>query len=178
MTAEGRPVVTVFGAGRPAPQSDQLALAEQVGRRLAELGYDVANGGYGGTMAPVSRGARAGGAAVVGVTCRLWRSKPNAHLDRVIEIADIYERVAALIRAGSAGYVVLPGGTGTLQELAAAWEQAAKGHAPHQPIVCVGEYWRPLVELLRESYPDAAQCVAFVSSPAGLVDHFPPRRRP
>ena len=171
------PVISVFGSGRAESGSGEYAQAEAVGRVLGERGYSVANGGYGGTMEAVSRGAKAAGApAVIGVVCHLWSSRPNEFLDRAIDTDDIHHRVARLIELGSAGYVVLPGGTGTLMELASVWELAAKRHLPGRPVVCVGDYWRPLTELLGRSHPRAGERVSFVSAPGELAEHFPPAR--
>jgi len=165
-------MVCVFGSGEAPAGSPACALAGEVGRVLAGLGCGVANGGYGGTMEAVSRAAAQAGAEVVGVTCRLWRSRPNAFLTRTIETRDLFERVSTLIALGTSGYVVLPGGTGTLMELSAVWELSAKGHAPGRPVVCLGPYWRPLVELMARSHPEAAGRVRFASAPAELERHF------
>ncbi len=164
--------IAVFGAGRADP--DECALAERVGRTLARLGYAVANGGYAGTMEAVSRGARRAGGTVVGVVCRMWSARPNRFLHQVIATGDLHERLARLIELGTAGYVALPGGTGTLAELAVAWELAAKGRLSGRPLVCVGDYWRPLAALLGRSYPAAARRVSFAAGPGELAEHFPP----
>jgi len=95
------PVISVFGSGAAAAGSGEYEAAEAVGRVLGSLGYGVANGGYGGTMEAVARGASAAGAHVIGVTCRLWRDRPNDFLHRVIETADLYERLATLIELGT-----------------------------------------------------------------------------
>jgi uncharacterized protein (TIGR00725 family) len=168
-----RPVVSVFGSGDARPGQQEYAAAEQVGQVLGRLGYAVANGGYAGTMEAVSRGARSAGATVIGVICRVWPPRPNPFLDQVIETADLYQRLRTLIELGGAGYVVLPGATGTLLELAGIWELAGKGSAPARPIVCLGEYWRPLVALIGRSKPSAASRVAFAPTPDALKQHFP-----
>lgn len=166
------PVISVFGSGEVSRGSSEYEMAERVGGVLGELGYIVATGGYGGTMEAVSRGAAGAGATVVGVTCRLWRSGPNEFVDRVIETADHHERLRTLIDMGEAGYVVLPGATGTLLELAGVWEMVGKGAISARPIVCVGEYWRPLVALIGQTKHKATGYVSFAESPAGLADHF------
>lgn len=168
-----RRVVAVFGSGEAEPGGDEYLAAERVGRVLAGLGFDVASGGYGGTMEAVCRGAKAGGARVIGVTCRIWPSGPNAFLDRVIETDDLHERVRVLLELGTGGFVALPGATGTLMELAAAWELTAKGLFAGRPVVCVGRFWGPLVELIARSRPAAAGPIRLVDSPEGLSQHFP-----
>jgi len=171
-----RRVISVFGSGDARPESPEYAAAERVGQVLGSLGYAVANGGYGGTMEAASRGARAAGATVIGVTCRVWPGRANAFVDEVIETAELYERLRTLIGLGTAGYVALPGATGTLLELAAVWELAGKQVAAARPVVCVGEYWRPLVALIGQWKSSAASRISFVDSPEELSRHFPPVR--
>jgi uncharacterized protein (TIGR00730 family) len=174
MAAADDRVVTVFGSGDPAPGSDAYEQARAVGRVLAELGYAVANGGYGGTMEASARGAVEAGGRTLGVTCSAWRSRPNRYVQRVIATEDLRRRVATLVELGRAGYVVLPGGTGTLAELAWVWERLCKGLLPRRPFVCVGEFWQPLIDLIRAARPGSAACVARVDAPDGLAEHFPP----
>ena len=168
-----RRAVCVFASSGVRPGQPEYAAAEQVGRTLGSLGYAVATGGYGGAMEAVSRGASAARADVIGVTCRVWTMRPNRFVERVIQTPDIYQRLRTLIELGTAGHVVLPGATGTLLELAAVWELAGKPMPAPRPIVCVGEFWRPLVELIRRYRPSAASPVSFVDAPAQLAGHFP-----
>ncbi len=166
-------VIAVFGGSGAVPGSEAYAVGEAVGREIAALGCAVATGGYGGTMEAVSRGAAAGGAEVIGVTCRLWRSSPNTYVTRLIETEDYYHRLRMLVEVGTAGYVVLPGATGTLVELALVWELAAKGaFHPPRPIVCVGDYWRPLDGVLAGRRASAGALLTFVSRPGEIPRHF------
>ena len=89
MARTDRRVVSVFGSGETPHGHAEYALAEGVGRELGRLGCAVATGGYGGAMEAVSRGAKAAGAAVLGVTCRLWANRPNPYVDHVVETADL-----------------------------------------------------------------------------------------
>jgi len=90
MTAKGtqgpaRVIVSIFGGSDDIGRTPAvILLAEQTGRALAELGYVVANGGYGGTMEASARGAKQAGGRTIGVTCSIWKSRPNAYLDEVI----------------------------------------------------------------------------------------------
>ena len=167
-------VVSVFGSGEVAAGDPQWQTAHEVGRQLAQLGYAVANGGYGGTMEASAKGAAEGGGAAIGITCTLWKSEANEHISRAIVTDDLPERIQTLIEIGRAGYVVLPGATGTLAELAWVWEMSFKGFLARRPIVCVGEFWRPLVEMMARIRPAGAEFVDVVSSVGELSDHFPP----
>lgn len=168
------PVVCVFGGSGDVCRSPAVVqLAEQTGAVLAELGYTVANGGYGGTMEASARGARQAGGKTIGVTCSIWKSPPNAYLDEVIATGSLPERIETLLKIGTGGYVVLPGANGTLTELAAAWERKSIRQMHSRPIVCVGRFWQPLITLITSARPASAAAVALVDSPAELKRYFP-----
>ena len=109
---------------------------------------------------------------IIGVTCSVWKSKTNPYIDRVIRTAGLTERLETLISAGTSGYVVLPGATGTLAELACVWEMTAKGLLDRRPIVCLGEFWRPVLDLMCDHRPSSAQYVCRVETPRELSKHF------
>ncbi|MDX1661512.1 MAG: LOG family protein [Gemmatimonadota bacterium] len=144
------PLVAVFGSG--SGTSEDLRRARALGSALASAGYGVINGGYGGTMEASARGAREAGGDAVGVTCAAFtfRSGANPHVCDVVEAATLIARMEELIHRASA-YVVLPGGNGTLAELAVTWEHLRKGLLDgERPLVAWEEPWRrvlaPLVE--------------------------------
>ncbi|MDP6544465.1 MAG: LOG family protein [Phycisphaerae bacterium] len=165
-------VVTVFGSNDAADGDEAFQRAHEVGKTLARLGYQVANGGYGGTMEASARGAKSLGGETLGVTCSVWKSSPNSYLDREIRTADLLERLDTLVKAGTSGYVVLPGATGTLVELACVWELMAKGLLERRPIVCVGDFWKPVLELMRWERPSSGEYVCSVDMPRDLAAHF------
>lgn len=139
-----RTIVTVFGSSRPAPGSAAYETARALGAALARAGFAVASGGYGGTMEGVSRGAREAGGRAIGVTAEVFRSRANAWVEEEIRVATWQERLLKLVTLG-AGYVVLPGGTGTLVELAVVWEWINKGFLAERPVVILGNQWLPVV---------------------------------
>ncbi len=159
MTLSGERIVTVFGASGVSEGSEPYETARAVGRKLAEMGYAVANGGYGGTMTASARGAKEAGGKTIGVTCSIWPSKPNQHIDRVVVTDSHWQRVQKLIELGRCGYVALPGATGTLVELATVWELMCKGLLDRRPLVCVGGFWRPLVEMMASAGAGMADLV-------------------
>jgi hypothetical protein len=169
---EEQPVVCVFGANNPRPGEEAYEYARAVGRVLGGLGYVVATGGYAGTMEAAARGAREAGGKTIGVTCRVWASRPNAYLDRVIDTADLYERARALVELGHGGYVALSGATGTLVEMALAWELMCKGLLPRRPLVCMGIFWRPLIEMISRQNARSLEFVAVAQSPDELSRYF------
>ncbi len=144
------PVVTVFGSSRPAPGSERYETARRLGELLARAGFSVATGGYGGTMEAVSRGAREAGGRTIGVTAAVFQSAANAWVEEEIRVETWQERLLKLVELG-AGYVVLPGGTGTLVELAVAWEWINKGFQLQKPVVILGDFWEPVVQAIPAS---------------------------
>jgi uncharacterized protein (TIGR00725 family) len=163
-------IVSIFGTGRARPGEPAFVLAEQVGRALARAGVTIANGGYGGTMLAAARGAAQAGGKVIGVTCRAFkRSAANEFVTREVVTDSLQERLHNLIKTGRA-YVVLPGGTGTLLELASVWELKNKGFLDRaKPIILLGDFWKPLVDLMTADDPDCRQYVSFADDPAGVV---------
>jgi uncharacterized protein (TIGR00725 family) len=126
-------VVSIFGTGRAQAGEPAYILAEQVGRALAQAGFAIANGGYGGTMYAAAKGASEAGGTVIGVTCRAFKkSATNEFVTREVMTDSLEERLHKLVEVGRA-YVVLPGGTGTLLELASVWELKNKGFLDRIP---------------------------------------------
>jgi uncharacterized protein (TIGR00730 family) len=164
-------MITVFGTGRAQPGGPAFVLAEQLGRALAQAGFTIINGGYGGTMLAAAKGAAEAGGTVIGVTCRAFKnSVANEFITREAVTDSLQERLHNLIKAGRA-YVVLPGGTGTLLELAAVWELKNKGFLDRgKPIILVGDFWKPLVDLVSMDDPDCRQYVSFADGPAKVVE--------
>lgn len=145
--AESPIVITVFGSSRPQPGSQAYETAQALGAALAKSGFVVANGGYGGTMEAAARGARAAGGTTIGVTAETFRSKVNPWIEKEIRVQDWQARLFKLIELG-AGYVVLPGGTGTLVELSVVWEWINKRFIDSRPLVLLGDYWLPVVNAI------------------------------
>lgn len=164
-------VVSVFGTGRVRPGEPVYTFAEQVGRALAEAGFAIANGGYRGIMQASAKGAAEAGGTVIGVTCSAFKnSVANEYVTREVVTGSLNERLEALVRLGRA-YVVLPGGTGTLLELATVWELKNKRFLDQgKPIVLAGEFWRPLVDLVAGDDPACVKAVAFAETPDEVAE--------
>lgn len=161
--------ITIFGTSRASAGDSVYVLALETGRRLAQAGLLIANGGYGGTMLAAAEGAARAGGRVIGVTCSAFKRKANKYVTQEIVTASLDERLDKLIELGCA-YIVLPGGTGTLLELAKVWELRNKGFLkPDRPIILVGEFWKPLVELLATDDPDCTRFVALAEDAAQAV---------
>jgi len=163
-------VTTIFGTGRTNRGEQAYAIAEELGRLLAEAGFTVANGGYGGTMLAAAKGASQAGGKVIGVTCSAFKnSKCNQYVAREVVTRSLDERLDKLIAIGQA-YVVLPGGTGTLLELAKVWELKNKGFLDAgKPIILVGDFWKPLIDLVARDDPDCKRYIRPADNPQQAV---------
>jgi uncharacterized protein (TIGR00725 family) len=142
-------IVTVFGSSRPQEGDADYQEARRLGKALAESGFAVCSGGYGGVMEAVSRGAKDGGGKTYGITAEFFKSKVNAWVDVEVRKKTWQERLFALIEMGD-GFVVCKGGTGTLVELAVVWEMLNKSVMRAKPCVVLGEFWLPILERVRE----------------------------
>ena len=146
--------VTVFGSSQLRPNHPLYATAEQIGAALADAGYRVMTGGYYGIMEAVSKGARGAGGEVCGVTTDQiglrYNVEPNRFSSEIVHFATLRDRLSYMVAAGDA-YLAMPGGTGTLHEIAETWELMRIGGIPTRPIVCYGQLWRGIVGALHES---------------------------
>ncbi len=146
--------VTIFGSSIPDAETEIYREAQTLGRRLAEAGFAICNGGYGGLMEASARGAREAGGHTIGVTCEIWSSSANPWITEEVRTHTFMERLLTLSERGDA-YIVLPGGTGTLAELALVWEMMNKSTLSRsvggrRPLVVMVPYWRPVIECLKQ----------------------------
>jgi len=145
-------------------------LALETGRLLAQAGFAIANGGYGGTMLAAAEGASEADGEIIGVTCSAFKSRANKYVTREIVADSLDERLDKLIELGQA-YIALPGGTGTLLELAKVWELRNKGFLDtNKPLILVGEFWRPLVELVAIDDPESSRHVKLADGPNQAIE--------
>jgi hypothetical protein len=146
----GERIISVFGSSRPGENDAEYAEARALGRALASKGFAVCTGAYGGTMEAVSRGAKDGGGKTYGVTAEFFSAaKANAWVDVEVRVKTWQERLFEIIRLGD-GFVACKGGTGTLAELAVAWEMMNKAVMAAKPFVVLGEFWQPVLKGVRE----------------------------
>jgi uncharacterized protein (TIGR00730 family) len=157
-------IITLFGSSQPKEGEPAYRSAYDLGFALATAGWTVCNGGYGGTMEAAAKGAKDAGGSTIGVTCTIFgRSGPNPYLDRVIETCDLFTRLTQLIELGQA-YVVLPGGSGTLVELAIVWELIAKRLMAPKPAILLGNFWKTVIETAALERPKSKNTVAIAEN--------------
>jgi uncharacterized protein (TIGR00730 family) len=147
----GRPGVTIFGSARVGVEHPAYRLALEAGRLFAEAGFAVVTGGGPGVMEAANRGAQEAGGVSVGFNIELPREqRSNDFLDVELTFNHLYARKTMLVKAAE-GFVLCPGGFGTLDELFEALTLIQTGKVLHFPVVLVGrEYWRGLLEWIEE----------------------------
>jgi hypothetical protein len=145
------PTVTVFGSARSREGEADYDLARAAGAALARRGFTVMTGGGPGVMEAANRGAREARGRSIGCNIRLpQEQRPNRFLDVMVEFDYFFVRKLMLVRY-SCGFVFLPGGFGTLNELFEALVLIQCGKIHQFPLVLMGaSYWQPFLLDLRE----------------------------
>jgi hypothetical protein len=142
--------IAVFGSSRREEESALYRQAYDLGRLLAEASYAVLSGGYGGSMAAVSRGAREAGGNVIGVTCAVFDPLPPNHwLSEEVKAPTMMARLETMVQRAD-GFVALRGGIGTLSEVTLAWSLLQTRSLGSKPLVLMGADWAPLMAALHE----------------------------
>jgi uncharacterized protein (TIGR00730 family) len=150
--AELGPAVCVFGSARTPVDHPSYAVGEQVGRRLVEEGFAVMTGGGPGAMEAANKGASLAGGMSVGLGIELpFESGLNEWVDVGINFRYFFVRKTMFVKY-SQGFIVLPGGLGTLDELFEALTLAQTQKVTAFPVVLVGTaYWSGLISWLRDT---------------------------
>jgi len=172
-----QPCVTVFGSARFEEGHRYYDLARQVGGELARAGFAVMTGGGSGIMEAANRGAREAGGLSIGCNITLPREqKPNAYLDRFIQLDHFFVRKVMLVKYSSA-FVVMPGGFGTLDEAFEIATLMQTNKIEHFPLIAVGsEFWDDLIDFARDTMiregtlsPEDARFVHLADTAADVV---------
>jgi uncharacterized protein (TIGR00730 family) len=144
------PAITVFGSARVASGDPEYELAREIGRRLAREGYAVITGGGPGVMEAANRGCQEGGGVSVGCNIELPREQElNPYIDLGVEFRYFFARKTMFVKYAD-GFVILPGGFGTMDELFEALTLIQTGKIRHFPVVLVGsDYFGGLLDWMR-----------------------------
>jgi len=163
------PIISIFGSSRVPEAGEAFRQAHELGSALARAGFAVATGGYSGVMEAVSWGAAEAGGRVLGVVARQLPGKANRWVKEEIVVDSWEQRLMKLIELGE-GYVACAGGTGTLVELAVAWEQMHKGLLPRRPLVVLGSFWTPIVRQIEAAEESARGAVLAADAVSAVVE--------
>lgn len=146
-----KPSVSIFGSARIPPGHPYYVLAERIGRALSDAGFSVVTGGGPGLMEAANKGAYAGKSPSIGLNIQLpHEQQSNAYQDIPLSFRHFFTRKVMFVKYASA-YVVLPGGFGTLDELAEILTLVQTRKTRPIPILLVGsEFWSGLVSWLKD----------------------------
>ena len=146
------PAVSIFGSARTKPDHPMYVAAEEIGRRLVDRGFAVITGGGPGIMEAGNRGAHAADGTSVGLGIELPHEQGmNEYITLGVNFRYFFARKMMFIKY-SQGFITMPGGFGTLDELFEALTLIQTGKVTHFPVVLFGrEYWSPLVDWVRHT---------------------------
>jgi uncharacterized protein (TIGR00730 family) len=146
----GRPGVTIFGSARVGENDPVYEQARDVASRLAAEGFAIVTGGGPGVMEAANRGAREAGGVSVGFNIELPHEQhSNPYLDIDLTFNHFYARKTMFVKAAE-GFVIFPGGFGTLDELFESLTLIQTGKVLHFPVVLYDTaYWRELLDWMR-----------------------------
>jgi uncharacterized protein (TIGR00730 family) len=158
--AQISPSVSFFGSARTPQEHPEYALAEEIARLLSDSGFSVVSGGGPGIMEASNKGAFEGKSTSIGLNIQLPKEQSgNSYQDISLNFRHFFARKVMFVKHASA-YVVLPGGFGTLDELAEILTLVQTGKTRKIPIVLVGsEFWSGLLDWFR-----------YTLCPAGTID--------
>lgn len=145
---EDRAEIGVLGSARLGEDDERWEQARRLGEILADAGFAIVTGSYGGLMAAVSRGAYERGGSVIGLPMRHWGGvKPNQWNNGLRWSTDYGTRINHLLHCQA--IIALPGGVGTLSEMAMAWA-AGQTEGRSLPLILLGDCWPPLLQAIRK----------------------------
>ncbi len=141
------PSVSIFGSARFKPDHEWYILSQTISRKLSDSGFAVVSGGGPGVMEAANKGAFAGKSASVGLNIELPHEQSgNPYQDISLNFKYFFARKVMFVKYASA-YVVMPGGFGTLDELAEVLTLVQTGKSRKMPIILVGsEFWSGLID--------------------------------
>ena len=145
-----RPAVSIFGSARVGEDSEPYRDARETARLFAEAGFAVVTGGGPGVMEAANRGCKEGGGLSVGFNIALPHEQGvNPYCDIKMTFKHFYARKTMFVKAAE-GFVILPGGFGTLDELFESLTLIQTGKVLNFPVVLFGsDYWAEMMEWIR-----------------------------
>jgi uncharacterized protein (TIGR00730 family) len=148
------PCVSIFGSARFKEGHEYYTMAEEVAYKLTQVGFGVLTGGGPGLMEAGNKGAKRGNGKSVGLTIRLpFESDANPFVDPdyLIQFNYFFARKVMLVKYAQ-GFIVLPGGVGTLDEFFESLTLMQTGKINRFPVVLMGEkYWRGLLDWMKDT---------------------------
>jgi uncharacterized protein (TIGR00730 family) len=145
------PSVSIFGSARIRAGNRYYNLAVRVASALSKAGYGVITGGGPGVMEAANRGARESGGRSIGLNIKLpYEQQPNRYAETVIHFDYFFARKVMFVKY-ACGFVGLPGGFGTLDEIFEALTLKQTGKIHEFPVILMGQdYWKGMLDWLRD----------------------------
>ena len=174
------PAVTVFGSARTPPDHPMYQVCVETARKLGEAGYDIITGGGPGMMEAANRGAREAGVKSVGCNIELpFEQGTNPFVDISVNFRYFFVRKTMFIKYAQ-GFVILPGGFGTMDELFESLTLIQTGKVRNFPVVMVGrDYWSGLLDWLTTKMlesgnisPEDMDLIKITDDPDEVVTHI------
>ena len=174
------PCVSIFGSARTSPDNKYYKLAEEIAFQLSQNDYGVITGGGPGIMEAGNRGANRGGGVSVGLNIELpFEQFDNPYIDRdkIINFDYFFVRKVMFVKYAQ-GFVVLPGGAGTLDELFEAFTLIQTKKIAKFPIILVGgDYWGGLIDWIKNTMlgeeknisPEDMDLIKIVETPEEVI---------
>ncbi len=185
--AQIRPSVSIFGSARTDPEHKYYKLTEEIARLLSDSGFSVVSGGGPGLMEAANKGAFAGKSPSIGLNIVLPNEQSgNPYQDISLDFKHFFSRKVMFVKYATA-YVVMPGGFGTLDELAEILTLVQTRKIQRIPIVLVGsEFWSGLLDWFTDAMvkegtisPEDLDLVMVCDDPQDVVnaifDHYEDR---
>ncbi len=173
------PCITVFGSARFSEDHPYYQLAREVADKLSKLGFTIMTGGGPGIMEAANRGAYEAGRMSVGCNIQLpFEQQHNPYMHKWLTLDHFFVRKVLLLKY-SYGFIVMPGGAGTMDELFETLTLVQTGVIKDFPIVIMGkEFYKPLRDLLTHMVnegtiaEDDCKFMMFTDSPEEAVNHI------
>ena len=147
------PCVSIFGSARTDPENKYYAIAEELAYQLTQHKFGVITGGGPGIMEAGNKGAKRGGGKSVGLNILLpFEQEPNIYIDndKIINFDYFFVRKVMFIKYAQ-GFIVLPGGYGTLDEMFEALTLIQTKKSGKFPIILIGtEFWSGLINWIKD----------------------------
>ncbi|MGF1546930.1 MAG: TIGR00730 family Rossman fold protein [Thiotrichales bacterium] len=173
-----KPSVSIFGSARTPPEDPVYQLAEEIAFQLSEAGFAVVSGGGPGIMEAANKGAKRGRSPSVGLNIQLPHEQVgNDYQDIALSFRHFFSRKVMFVKYASA-YVVLPGGFGTLDELAEILTLVQTGKSRRIPIILVHRpFWEGLLDWFETTLaaegkisPDDLRLFKVIDDPQEVID--------
>lgn len=156
--------IAVFGSAVAEPSDEACRQAVLAGRIIAEAGFNILCGGYGGVMEAACRGCAEAGGKCAGIGLKRFTAKPNKYIGRFKAVETLGQRLD-YFEKHSRAFLALDGGIGTVTEVMFFWDIAKAGFLKDRPLLLLGKQWPRLLQelqkhfIIRNEYMACGQCL-------------------